>query len=892
MTLAYTLFKPKLYNLIKRSLLKKSVLHLLVIILITLFSNFVKSEEMIDLTKNDIYIRAGFEHIWTTQLPKELPSPWLKLSGSQTSGRSVTIQSQEIHSFLYNKSTDKINTKPQTFTFVTSFSLNRDNNKKNPFIGLFLSTIGNNWQVFLNGHLIRSEVFIDQNGEIKTHRFLRDILIQLEDKRLKNGLNLLAFKIIGLVNNEATGLYARQSYLVGNYDKLVEKRVNLTSIVLSFTYLILGLFFVFMYIKRTKGLYNLTFGLLCISLFIYLITRTALIQQYFQDSLIIIRFEYLSLYLFSGLSMMFFDQILGYKLTIYSKIFLSYILVLSIFTLFRNSIVADQLLKLWQYSAILSIGYVLFYRMFYESIKAYKKLVSNNIDGKIKQHFFSLLKETLFGTIAGNLLIGTLGVSITSAINIIQSANNVTNSIFEVKYAFFIFMISNTAVLISKFVKAQTQAEDLTLNLEKKINDRTTSLTKANQNLEMLNQSSETMLIDLVKARDEANQSNNAKGEFLANMSHEIRTPMNGVIGMLRMLSDTKLSTQQQEFSEIASSSAKSLLSLINDILDFSKMEAGKFELESTTFNIHKIMNQFNGMVSLELEEKGIQFNNFVDKNVPIFLIGDQNRLRQILINLIGNAKKFTSGGSISIAIHLVERLNKKVVINFSVKDTGIGISKSNQQELFDKFSQADKSTTRKYGGTGLGLAISKQLVEAMKGEITVESEEGKGSEFSFTAQFGLPTENQLDIFNKQNNTHKNQDNKFQIHTDQLAKLDVLVAEDNKINQMVIKGILKKIGINTIISNNGKEALEHLKSNHFDIVFMDLQMPEMDGIEATRLIRSGKAGELNKDVIIVAATANAMKGDIEKCLSAGMNDYLSKPILFEEMDRVVRKWLC
>jgi len=422
-------------------------------------------------------------------------------------------------------------------------------------------------------------------------------------------------------------------------------------------------------------------------------------------------------------------------------------------------------------------------------------------------------------------------------------------------------------------------------------------LSDQKKNVEEKKEIQKILIENLKKAREEAEIASRAKSEFLANMSHEIRTPLHAAIGMTELLLDTPLNSQQKHYTHNIHISTKQLHQLINDILDFSKIESGRLDKEKSLFDLRKLFDEISSVLTSSAEKAGLQLMFIIPPSIPSTLSGHPNYLQQVIINLVQNALKFTYQGKIIVNVEPVSETRDIINLRISVKDTGIGIPEGKKELIFQRFTQLDSSATRKEGGTGLGLAITRKLVEFMGGTINIESREHEGSEFWFVISFLKPLENKKNSNANSvghiaaSSEHDTAEAVQRIEKTWPSNTRILVVEDNRINQQVATAMLAKLGLTADIAANGLEAIEALKQVPYTLVIMDLQMPLMGGLDATREIRKMETGVINPNVPIIAITANATREDRQECLNACMNDFITKPFMIQSLKDILQKWI-
>ena len=627
-------------------------------------------------------------------------------------------------------------------------------------------------------------------------------------------------------------------FLVGPIDALARRELlsELPELVLAALFLVTGIYHVQLHRRRPELREYLWFGVLAMGAATYTFLRTQWKYLLVDDFTALKEAEHALLFLMAPLYIAFLWPFLSLRVPPVLRAYQVANLAFAAASVLSPGLWLNlRMLTVWEYGALLFTPYALW--------AVFRSAARGHPEGR-----------TLA---AGVFLLSACYLNDTAVDLGWYSARRV------IPFGFGAFVFSMALSLANRFTRVYGEVDVLRRDLERLVGERTGELSRANDALQ-------------ARTRELADASE-AKSRFLANVSHEIRTPMNGIVGMARLLQETTLGRDQREYADIIVSSARALLRIIDDILDSSKIEAGGFDLDAVDFDLRQVLDEVARLLRPEAEAKGLTLTASVDNAVPRAARGDPGRLRQALVNLVGNAVKFTERGAVTVLAESLEKTADSHVVRFEVRDTGIGIDPAAQERLFKPFSQADGSTTRRFGGTGLGLAISRRLIELMGGRIEVTSAVGSGTTFSFTVRLGRALGTAASP------------GASAMPAAAARRGRVLVAEDNAVNQKVTVRMLDHLGFDADVADSGEAAVNAVRKGRYDAILMDGQMPGMDGFAATALIR-GFEGPVRRTPI-VALTASAMRGDRERYLSAGMDDYLAKPITPEQLAAVLERWV-
>ena len=959
-----------------------------------------------DLTAFPAYVKNGYEPGDVTRTPKDIDDWDMILPANH--GSAIRMKSLETNEDSQNVSgfLSVGERKIDEFTIMIPFELSseqikslypEENEGNSVSPGIYFAGIGENWEIYINGDLIAKQIY--QTGsklDVASFRSERGVCVPFDKGFLNTGANNLVIHIIGSRESGFTGLFYTGPYYIGDFARISSVGANFVTIAMCTVFIFLGLYHILLYFLRKSDKYNLLFGIFAGLLASYYFARSPAIYHVLDNTAITLRIEYAALYLYWFSFAAFLENLTFGKVR---KITFAYGIcsgVMAAVQWFFPVWFAMDLTVIWQIYGTAYMFYIFGYVLIYNFIK--------NIRAKIKEKkskgeaagFWKFFWADMKQTELGNIFFPMLIVFCTSAHDLLDMAFLHQGTLLT-RYGFSLLMVFMAFMLARKYTNRFEAAAQMNEILEATVKQRTRQL-------------EEQVVV--------AEAASKAKSAFLSNMSHEIRTPMNAIIGMTTIGKLAQVLDKKDDALHKIEGASKHLLGIINDILDISKIEADKFELSPVSFDFEEMLQKIADVINLKIDERRQKFFVGIGKGIPHTLVGDDQRLSQVITNLLSNAVKFTpEEGSITLDSRLVSEEDGVCKLEISVADTGIGVTEEQKERLFQSFEQADASTSRKFGGTGLGLSISKRIVDLMQGDIWVESEPGKGSKFIFTVllkrgeaeekrrlddsvnwdnirifavddepeireffitvsenlgihctvassgeeaaqlldkdddyniyflDWKLPGMSGVDFARKiQEKSPQNAIvtifssadwhfieeearaagvNKFipkplfpsvivdtinesvgaeretgydvkpkHSEADDFSGRSILLAEDVEINREIVLSLLEPLNLNIDCAENGVAAVKLFSESpeKYSMIFMDVQMPEMDGYEATRLIRALDSPKA-KTVPIIAMTANVFREDVEKCIAAGMNGHIGKPINFDEVVGKIRACL-
>ena len=849
----------------------------LVAIAVAFFSSLMSGGSVSDdilytnLMDYPAYVKNGYEPAYTYLDPRQVY--WdMELPGGHN--RSIRMGSLPEDSYTRRDSEflSPYERKIEEFTIHIPFELSREQIDSlygdNPVApGMYLAGIGENWEIYINKNQVAKQIHMDEGGRIVSFRSKSGVSIPFDKRFLNEGVNNLVIHISGARSSGFTGLFYSGAYYIGNFTNISNVSSDFLTVALCTIFIFIGFYHILLYFLRKSELYNLLFGIISGILATYNIVRCQVIYYIIADTAIVMRVEYAALYLLLLAFGVFLEYMdfgrYRWPSIIYGAVCIVLIAVQCFFTVWF----ASDLQILWLVFAGIYLVYVVGYLIVYAFFKIMRAKRREEQEAGRPSGRWLIFMSGIVSTELGNIILPLIIVFFTAIFDLLDMAF-FHNGILLLRYGSTLLMLCMAYMLARKYTDRFVATSQMNEALETVVKQRT-------QELE------EQVLL--------AEAASRAKSDFLSNMSHEIRTPMNAIIGMTNIgESASSLEQKDHSFSRIKDASHH-LLGIINDILDVSKIESGKFELSFVEFDFGKMLNQVVNVVSFRVDEKSQEFSINLDESIPKILIGDDQRLAQVITNLLSNAMKFTpEGGSIHVDTYYMGEEDGVCQIKITVTDTGIGISPEQISRLFRSFQQAESNISRKFGGTGLGLAISKSIVEMMNGAIWVESEIGKGSVFSFTVKLKKGAEEAL----SRSRTEAGGEGDLQQEQVSFKGYCILLAEDVEINREIVIALLEPTGIEVDCAENGIQAVRMFSESpgRYDLIFMDLQMPEMDGLTATAKIRALEAGN-PAGVPIIAMTANVFREDVDKCLAVGMNDHIGKPLDFNEVLGKLGKYL-
>jgi signal transduction histidine kinase/CheY-like chemotaxis protein len=831
----------------------------------------------INLRDYPIYLKSGFEREQAGAPPD---TGWKLADPGSGNPAAVKIKNSGLEGLPRRKFLSPRRPRDQEFTLKIPFTADSRftallQGESPPPPGIFLAGIGDNWEIFLNGVPVKSEIHLDEEGQIRSHRSRHHVRFAVSRDLFVPGTNMLTIRIIGDPLYENTGLFVASPYYIGNSETMEAVHNESLVLFLCGIYIFLGLYHFIVFLLDRSTRYNLYYSFFSTLLGVYYLLRSAAIFMLIPDTNILLRLDMGVLFMVIPMLAAFAEELNFKKVLPQTKCCTAFFFLLVLLQAGFSLQFGEDILKIWQVLAIVSAlyaaGYDFVYAFFAAAYRQWRKEGGKPL---------RVLGRTIVMTYTGNLMIGILILLVTALFDIFDAMFFHFN-IGSSQYGFSVFAIGAALVLARKvgylywaLTQAKADLEKSNATLETTVQERTREL------------KIQTQL---------AERASKAKTEFLARMSHEIRTPLNVIIGLADVELRTGSGGGAGEYLKEIRDSGSVLLAIINDLLDISKIESGHLELIPVEYNLRDLLRDSVKMNLFRIASKPIRFEADIQPSLPRRLYGDETRIKQILNNLLSNAGKYTEAGKISLR-SWGEITGRDLALYFSVEDTGRGIGEDDLGALFSEYRRFEKEADPNIEGTGLGLSITKRLAEMMGGRITVQSTRRKGSVFTVwilqkivdSAPVG-----EVDILDTSGGGQKIREELPRLVYFQNPEAAVLVVDDMAANLKVAQGLLRPYGMKISCILSGRQAVNLIREGRikYDLIFMDHMMPELDGIETVRIIRDEIGSEYAKTVPIIALTANAIVGNEKMFLENGFQGFLSKPIDLIKLDEILRTWL-
>jgi signal transduction histidine kinase/DNA-binding NarL/FixJ family response regulator len=853
-------------------------------------SNNHYTKGSIDLADAPLYVKRGFTKADLTADASFLAgSDAWKLFLSAESDGPAMIMNAPLEGLPRRFFLDPKGRKEEEFTYAVPFFLSAQKKEllNNGSPGIFLNSIGDNWEIYLNGGLIRSEMYLDEAGRIRSHRAWRYPFFPLDKELLREGDNVLTIRIVGDPSLSTTGFFYGSPYYIDDYIAIRNDHTEFPIFFLCGIYLFVAVYHLLLYVIRRQSRHYLFHSIVSIILGFYFLFRSNAVYTYIPDSGITAKIEYMLIFLLLPLFAMFFEIFREQKIRRLTILYMIFCSVLAAVQLVFSLPFSEDALRVWQITGLIFITYFITYDTGYRTIvKGYRKWKFANLKGSFWTYVPELLKSPM-----GNFIVGIIVLFFSGIFDIFDSLF-LNWGIVATRYSFFIFTIGASLILARDFGRLHNSLSEVIQELER---------TNVNLETKVYNRTRELEI-----QTGKAESASRAKSEFLARISHEIRTPLNAIIGLSEIELQKKALPETGENLGTIYNSGSMLLGIINEILDISKIEAGRFELTHAEYSIESVIADVVNLNLYRIGSKPLVFELRAAEDLPSRLLGDELRVKQILNNLLSNAFKYTDKGKVVLAINCEKQgpetspEGRKVVLRFSVSDTGVGIKAEDIDRLFNDYTRLGYRSSQPVEGTGLGLAIARSLSKMMGGTITVESKFGSGSVFTAVIIQEASGNDLIGRAAAENLEAIRFSRTFRKNTGLLRKPmpygRVLVVDDFESNLAVAKGLLAPYQISTDCVLSGAEAIGKIRAveegriPEYDLIFMDHMMPGMDGIETVQIIRE-LDGDFARTIPIIALTANATAGIQDLFISKGFDGFIAKPIDLWTFDGILNQWV-